>query len=160
MSDLDKILLTAGATVIGGVIVLVIGQIITRFLLEPLLEYRSAVGAIADALLYYAHFFADSGPRIVEMKEVNDAADRIRRLAVELTAKTITIPGYRILGRIRLIRPYEEMLRARGALWGLSNSLIRGDWQRKLHLASEAAKALKITAIDPGLLSRDWSKDV
>ena len=159
MPELTKILLTSAVTVLGGIIVLVLGQIATRFVIEPIMEYRKVVGSIADALLYYAHFFADSGPRVVEAQEVKEAAERIRRLAVELTAKTITIPGYRFLGRIGVIRPYDVMLKARRALWGLSNSLMRGDWQRKLNLASEAAKALKITAIDSGLFSEDWSND-
>ncbi|MGH7615414.1 MAG: hypothetical protein ACREMW_15395, partial [Gemmatimonadales bacterium] len=134
---------------LGGVIVLVVGQVFIRFLIEPLHEQRKVVGAIADALIYHAHYFADSGrPVVQDLAELNAAADQFRRLASELTAKTITVPGYRLLGWVRVMRPYGRILEARRSLWGLSNALARPDWQLKLRL--------RITAIDEGLLSRDW----
>jgi hypothetical protein len=158
MSDLDKILLTAATTVLGGVTVFVVGQIVTRFLIDPLYEQRKVVGSIADALIYHAHYFADSGrPLVQELADLNAAADQFRRLASELTAKSVAIPGYRILGWIGAVRPYDKILHARSSLWGLANGIVRAaDWRLKLRLASEAAQALKITAIDKGLFSRDW----
>ncbi len=159
MSDLDKILVTAATTVIGGLVILVMGQIVIRFILEPILEYRKVVAGIAEALLHHAHFFADSGPDAGTMKGVDEAAAEIRRLAVELNAKAITIPGYRLLGWLRVIRPYQKILDARRTLWGLANGMFRSDWQRKMQAATDAAKALAITAVSPDLLSQDWSEE-
>src|SRR4051812_9700804 len=101
MSDLDKILLTALTTIIGGVTVFVIGQIIQRFIIEPIHEQRKLVGAIANTLLYYAHYLPDSVDRPI--KDVGEAPDKFRRLATELTAKTVAVPGYRLWGFVRAI---------------------------------------------------------
>ncbi len=147
MPDLDKILLTA----LFGIFVFVLGQIVVKFLIEPLYEYRKVVSSIASALLYHAHYYSDSGLHNVELAEVKEAADQFRQLATELTARTVAIPGYRLLGMLRIVRPYKEILAARGSLWGLSNTLHRPDWERKMQLAREAANALKLTAIEPGL---------
>ncbi len=154
---MTKILLTAATTVIGGLIILVMGQIVIRFILEPILEYRKVVAEIAEALLAHAHFFADSGPDSAKEKGLSEAADEIRHLAVALNGKAIAIPGYRFIGWLRVIHPYQNVLEARRALWGLANTMFRPDWQRKMNLASQAAKLLRITAISPDMLATDWS---
>src|SRR5439155_17048024 len=108
VSELERILLTAGITVLTGVIVLVVGQAFTRFVIEPLHEQRKVIGAIADALIYHAHYFADSGrPAVQDLGQLNAAADQFQRLASELTAKSIAIPGYRLLALIRATPPFE-----------------------------------------------------
>lgn len=157
MSDLDKILLTALATVVGGVTVFTTGQVLTRFLIEPIHEQRKLVGSIADALLYYAHYLADSFDRPIA--EVGEAPDKFRRFAAELMAKTVAIPGYRFWGWLRVIRPFSQVIKARGALFGLSNTLHRANWERKIKLAQEIAMALDITEIDKGLLERPKSDE-
>ena len=150
LSDLDKILLTALTTVVGGIAVLTAGQVLTRFFIEPIHEQRKLIGSIADSLLYYAHYLADSVDRPIS--EVGEAPDRFRRLATELMAKTVAIPGYRLWGWLGVIRPFGRVIKARGALFGLSNSLHRADWQRKVALAQQVATALNITEIDKSLL--------
>ena len=123
MSEVDKIILTTLATIFGGVAVFVLGQLATKFLIEPIYEQRKVVGSIADALIYFAHHFADSVARPFD--ETRDASDRFRRLASELMARTVAIPGYRSFGWLRAVRPYHEVVTARGALIGLSNTLHR-----------------------------------
>ena len=148
LSDLDKILLTALVTAV----VAIAGQLLAKFLVEPIHEYRKVIGGVAYALMYHAHYFADSGPVPPEqVSEIEKAADEYRRLACDLMARTVAVPGYRVLGAARMMRPYSQMLDARGALWGLANALARPDFELKLQRAREAAKALKLTAIDPGL---------
>src|SRR2546427_7979563 len=50
-------LLTFVLTVMGGVSVLVIGQIIVRFFIEPVHELRKTIGDVGDVLIYYAHLY-------------------------------------------------------------------------------------------------------
>jgi hypothetical protein len=157
LSDLEKILLTTLATVLGGVAVFTVGQVLTRFLIEPIHEQRKLVGTIADSLLYYAHYLADSFDRPIA--EVGEAPDKFRRLAAELMAKTVAIPGYRVWGWLRVIRPFNQVIAARGALFGLSNTLHRADWQRKIELARQIAATLNVTEVDSGLLARPASDD-
>jgi len=148
---LDKILLTTLTTVIAGVIVFMAGQVLTKFLIEPIYEQRKIVGLIADSLIYYAHYLADSFERPV--KEVGEAPDKFRRFASELMAKTVAVPGYHLWGWLRVIRPFKEVIKARRGLFGLSNTLHKADSDRKIALAREVASALKITEIDAALLT-------
>ena len=52
MGDLEKILLTSASTILGGVIVFVIGQLVSKFLIEPIHELRKAVGEVQFYLAY------------------------------------------------------------------------------------------------------------
>ena len=149
MSELDKILITSFTTVLVGVTVLTVGQVVAKFLIEPIYEQRKTIGTIADALIYYAHHLADSAER--SLPEVQGASDKFRRLASELMARTVAVPGYRFWGWLRIIRPFGQVVAARQALIGLSNSLHTADWERKHKLAAQAAEALAVTAVDTGL---------
>jgi len=150
-SGSSDIILTAAVTVVSGVAVLTLGQVVTKFFIEPIHEQRKLVGSIADSLLYYAHHLADSFDR--PFPEVRDASDRFRRLAAELMAKTVAIPGYRLWGALRVIRPFKKVIAARAALFGLSNTLHRADSQKKVGLARELANALNVREVDEGLLT-------
>jgi hypothetical protein len=145
-----KILLTAAVTVVGGVTVFTIGQVFAKFFIEPLHEQRKLIGTIADSLIYYAHHFSDSQER--PFAEVRDASDCFRRHASTLMARTVAIPWYRLWALLRLVRPFADIIAARRALIGLSNSLNSADWQRKHKLALQAASALDVTAIDADML--------
>ena len=150
LSELERILITSVATIMGGVTVFSIGQVISKFFIEPIYEQRQLMGRIAHSLLYFGHHFADSADRTFE--EVAPASDTFRRHASDLMARTVGIPGYRVFGFFRVIRPFGDIVRARKALIGLSNVLQRADWERKMSLAQEAADALGVVAIDKGLL--------
>jgi hypothetical protein len=151
VTELQRIIVTALTTVAGGVTVLVVGQLVGRFLIEPIYEQRKLRGKIADTLIYYAHIYADSFDRPSD--DVREASDKFRRLAAELMARTVGIPGYRWLGRLRIILPFEAITSARRGLIGLSNTLHKADWQRKHQLASQVALALRIVAVDEGLFT-------
>ena len=138
-------------------LVFTIGQLLTRFFIEPIYEQRKLVGEIADSLLYYAHYLADSFDRPIA--EVGEAPDKFRRFAAQLMAKTVAIPGYRFWGSLRVIRPFGEVIKAREALFGLSNNLHKANSERKVNLAQEIASALNIAEIDKGLLEPPKSDD-
>jgi hypothetical protein len=72
--EITKIVLTASVTILGGVFIYVLGQIATRFFIEPYHEYRKLVGEIADALVYYANVSSSSN---VDIKE--KASDKFRQ---------------------------------------------------------------------------------
>jgi len=147
MSDLERILWTAAATIFGGAFVFVFGQLTSRFLIEPWYEQRRVVGAIAEALLNYAHLFADSGD--VPPTGAQEAALRLRQLSSELLARTVAIPGYRVLAVLGLARGWAEITTASRGLVGLSNRMNRSDWVKKMALASQVAVSLGIESIDP-----------
>lgn len=44
-------------TVVSGTLVFVVGQIILKFIIEPIHKQKEIIGEIADALIYYANLY-------------------------------------------------------------------------------------------------------
>jgi hypothetical protein len=86
VSDLDKIIYTSVATIIGGVFVLVMGQIVIKFLIEPYQEYRKLLAEIVDALTFHANVAADR----MKPEDVREAHKAFRQNASRLRAITYT----------------------------------------------------------------------
>ncbi|MCJ7635467.1 hypothetical protein MUP77_24145, partial [Candidatus Bathyarchaeota archaeon] len=61
MSELFKIVLTSSLTIFGGIVVLTMGQIITKFFIEPIHEQFRLIGEINDSLIYYANVYCNAG---------------------------------------------------------------------------------------------------
>jgi|SRR5215212_4524461 len=112
-------LLTAGLTVFGGAVVLVVGQIIQRFYLEPIQEQRKIIGEIAYALIYDANVVRE----LFDEERANETATRLRRLASSLRATVRTIPSYGFFSRQGWVPPADNVMRASRELIGWSNGL-------------------------------------
>ena len=54
MNILETIL-TSAFTILGGIFVFVVGQVVVKFFLDPFQKYREVVGEIAHSLVYYAN---------------------------------------------------------------------------------------------------------
>ncbi len=85
MSDLTKIVLTAGLTIFGGVVVFVVGQLIVKFVVEPMHELKRVFAEIRFALIYYAQAIHTPVPG--DDKRSHEAAVALRRHAADLWAK-------------------------------------------------------------------------
>jgi hypothetical protein len=84
MSELFKIVLTVGLTVVGGLAVFVL----QRFVLDPLNEQNKVLGRIAYAMFYYGREYSypidpSHAPEDAQ-KRYQAAADQIRGLAASL----------------------------------------------------------------------------
>ena len=90
--------LTAALTVVlAGVVVFVGGQIVQRFVLEPIQDQRKVIGEIAYVLLYHGN--VGRYVPFESQQSRDDVAAALRRLAGELRATRATIPAYRRLER-------------------------------------------------------------
>jgi len=135
VSDLAKIFLTSGLTIIGGVIVLVIGQLVQKFLLEPAHEQTKLIGSVLFNLTYYAPWYANPGQgKEVELEKASDA---IRQCASQLKAATSAIRGYGVLASLRLIPSRERIEKAIGNLIFVANSIHSGDGRENRRNADE-----------------------
>ena len=95
MSDLEKILWTSASTIFGGVILFVIGQLLSKFLIEPIQELKKAIGEVRFNLAYYAPIIHTP---ISRDKERSDKAyDAIMRNSCDLLTKADAIPFYRLI---------------------------------------------------------------
>lgn len=112
---------TVSATVLSGVLVLVIGQAIQRSVLEPLEEFRVLRGEIAHALLYYANV---SGG-VMNDASVHEARDTLRDYAARLWQRAFAIPRqvFWCLALICIVPSWTGIEEASRNLIGWSNSL-------------------------------------
>ena len=126
-------LTTALLTVTVGVVVFTLGQLISRFVIDPMAEQRRHIGEIGDALIFYADVCANplqdltSRQVMVPPPRYEEAGVALRRLGSQLMAKSNAIPLYRLLAFLRFVRSWHSILEARRGLTFLSNSLVRGD---------------------------------
>lgn len=146
MSDIQTLVFTSALTIAGGVLVTVIGQILIKFLIEPIYSQRLVVGEIADALAYHANDFIVAQDRPIE--DFSEVALRLRRLASQLMARTVAIPAYKVLGFVRLIRPFSQIQQARWALRSLASQIHTGTAEDKWRSARTIATALRLAPID------------
>jgi hypothetical protein len=97
MSEGLKIVLTAGLTIVGSVVVFAVSQIMQRRLIDPILEQRKVIGEIDVALAYWANVIGNPmpGPAMpfdpLSFGTQGKAIDELRSLAARLRASTNAI---------------------------------------------------------------------
>lgn len=106
--------------IIIGAAVIVIGQAILKFLINPIIAQYDVINEIKCALIYYADVM--DGPGSLEDKQ-NDGSKKLRHLSSLLRAKTSHIRLYEYLVKIKLVKSYKDILKVSENLIGISNSL-------------------------------------
>ena len=145
MSEPFKIALTA----LGGVIVFVIGQVVVKFIIEPIYEQKKLIGEIVGSL----HFYYNVGARVEQhyydqIKALNESDDPakeividrykdilkshwsrsdeaskvLRQQASELLGKTHAIPLYRLWSFLGRVPKLDDVVEVSTELTGMANS--------------------------------------
>ena len=151
MSGLIKIVLTSAFTVLGGVVVFVLGQVATKFFLEPIHEQSRAISEIIDSLIFYANLYANPDKRIpasapIEI-ERHKASNTLRRHASQLSSKTNMIPWYGLWEFIKIVPKRSCVTEACKGLVGLSNNLFSGTPEDAREYRTQITKALNLPFI-------------
>ena len=122
MDDATKIVVTASLTVSGGVIVLVLGQLLGKFVIDPLHEVKKVLGEIRFALLFHAQAIMTP---VGDHESEDKAGEVLRRLASELHSRVGAVPFYDIWSAISkgFFPSKTSALDAAKRLMGLSNSM-------------------------------------
>lgn len=110
-----QILLTAFATVLGGALALVLGQIVLRGGLEPALDLKRLIGTIASDLHFHANRFSPGTPVEQEWR------DLFRKHSCSLREKLNVIVWYPFFQRVFRLPPEEDVRAAAAQLLGHSN---------------------------------------
>lgn len=153
MSEIFKIILTSSLTVIGGIVVLVFGQIVIKFIIEPFQEQAKLRAEIAESIIFYAnvgsgieqYYFQklqetegmdeplkklvrERYEEIIKnnWKKSDDAATKLRQQAGQLLAKTYAIPGYGFWAFLGALPSSKNIAAATSNLIGMSNSVHDG----------------------------------
>lgn len=111
---------TASLTLAGGVLLLVATQFLTRFIVDPLLDFRRLLGEVAYTLILEAKWLCNPNTT-ANRPEFQRAKDECRKLASRLHAVSATVPLYDGLASVGLVPPLNDVYAARGHLIGLSN---------------------------------------
>lgn len=110
-----KIVLTAFATVLGGALALVVGQIIIRGGIDPALDLKRLIGTIASDLHFHANRF---NPGTSAEREWRDL---FRKHSCTLREKVNVILWYSFFERVFRLPPEEDVRAAAAQLLGHSN---------------------------------------
>lgn len=145
MSEPLKIALT----VLSGIIVFVIGQIVVKFVIEPIHEQKKLIGEITGSILFYYNVGARMEPYYYQqIKLLNDSDDPLKEIAIDrykeilkkhwstsdeaskvlrqqasdLLGTANAIPFYRFWAFLRQVPKLEDILEASTQLTGMANS--------------------------------------
>jgi hypothetical protein len=127
MTELDKILLTSGLTIIGGCLVFVV----QRFLLEPLNEQSRVLGRITFAMHYYGREYGfPISPEHADQASQQRywaVADKLRELGSSLAETSQGIRLYWFWLILRMTPRRKRIDEAIGLLTRMSNSMFAFD---------------------------------
>ena len=98
MSGLEKTICTAAFTILGGVLVYVTGQLLSKFLIDPSHELKKAIGEVRFNLAFHASIIHSPIARTPERSD--KAYEALLKSSCDLLAKVDAIPFYRLLSRI------------------------------------------------------------
>lgn len=129
-------------TIISGVTVFVIGQIILKLFVEPWQIQRECIAKISNNLLLYANVYGTINS--TNSEETKIISIEIRKLAAELIASCNRIPFYEQITKTKIFPSLEIILKVQKNLIGLSNSLNSGDSNRNQEKAKEIKNLLNI----------------
>lgn len=131
MSDIFKIVLTSALTILGGLIIFLFSQIVSKFFIDPIHEQKKIIGEIADKLIFYANVYANT---TLTHPDKEKAHGEFRKLATALQSKTQVIPWYDFLAGIGMVKHKENINSATKELIRISNQIIAPsiDWPNGL----------------------------
>jgi hypothetical protein len=149
-------------TALAAITVLVLGQIIIKFFIEPADELRKLVGDIADTLIYHSNKItnplrklndfpgglSDSNINIKmyeeEVKDRQEISDILRQKACLLISKAHLVKGYRIFEKFGVIPKRSSIENASGNLIFLHNRMIESDPLENAKVRDEIFELLNI----------------
>lgn len=99
MEEFTNIVLTAAFTIIGGMIVFVTGQIVSKFFIDPIQDLKKLLGEIRYSLIFYSREIhtpigGNKDGRCDKAEEV------LRKHSSDLYSKVAAIPCYNIVSKI------------------------------------------------------------
>lgn len=92
MTELEKIFVTSAVTIGGGVFLYVIGQLISKFLIEPTHELKKAIGEVRFNLAFHAPVIHTPISRNPERSQ--KAYEALMKSSCDLLARVNAIPFY------------------------------------------------------------------
>ena len=112
---------TACITIIIGVTVYCVSQIIEKFIIDPIHRQREVIGEIADAIVFYANVICSPGSN--KNAVMDEVQQKLRRLATMLQSLSEMIPYYKIFDELKVVANVKAVADVSKELIYLSNSI-------------------------------------
>ena len=110
------------ATIISGVGVLVLGELLQKLWLEPLKDLRKQISSIIEVLTEYESLFL--GAEAASAESLQSASMAVSKCAIKLRGKTQMIPLYSIARYLYKLPNASSLNKAVEALNAISNFLV------------------------------------
>lgn len=131
MSDIEKIILTACATLIGGVILLILAELLKSFIMSPIQKLKEQAQIVLSKIDFHSNMltnFFSATPSKDELSNIRTIRRDLREAATELKSKYKMIPFKRFMHFLRFIPSNERIDVAYRGLIYLHNSILyKGD---------------------------------
>lgn len=98
VSELGKIVWTAALTIFGGVLVYIIGQLLSKFLIDPTHQLKTVIGEVRCNLTFHAPTIHTPIARTPERSD--KAYEALLKSSCDLLAKVNAIPFYGLVSCI------------------------------------------------------------
>jgi hypothetical protein len=110
-------------TVTAGVSVYVLGQIFTRWFIDPVHDLHRLIAEIGETLIRERATLT-TGKGVQLAPEVYDRLrNDLRRMSSLLPIRMFMVPGYEWFAATKIVRPRKELLSASGDLRWLANTV-------------------------------------
>ena len=109
-------------TVLSGVTVFVLGQILVKLVIEPVQQLKKTIGEICYALHYYSNKY--SNPNNLDTDTSKETQEAIRHISCQLAKDFSTVPFYSLTRIVFFLPSREHIFDARTKLIGISNWLL------------------------------------
>ena len=120
-------------TVISGVLIFVIGQMIQSFILKPIHDFKIVLGDISHKVKFHLNVIANSVAR--EERVLLSSGD-MRDLSCQLESKYLAIPFSDFFGNMNIIPKRDNIRKAAEDLIQLSNASGRKGFEINLAIVS------------------------
>lgn len=112
-------------TIFAGVSVFVSGQLISKFIIDPIQRQKEIIGEIIFALSFYGNQFPflDNHGNIVNIDELRQSSQKIRKHASDIRSTRCSIPFYKFWARMSIVPDAGSIEEVSSNLIGWSNSL-------------------------------------
>lgn len=111
MGELYDIFLTSAVTIIGGISIFVIGQIILKFFIEPVNDLRGVIGETVYALIFYSNIYTNPSITTAVERRI-EVSNTLREKASLLNSKVCMIKWYGLFKFLKLIPDRDSIVNA------------------------------------------------
>jgi hypothetical protein len=130
MSDLESILLTACVTLIGGVILLVVAELLKVLVILPAQKTREHIQVVLSRVDFYSNKltnFFSAEPTEHEIDVIKSITKDLREAATDLRSNYTLVPMKKFLSLIKVLPSPERISVAFTGLIYLHNSILYED---------------------------------